>query len=218
MVYLKELLGKKQLTLFFREFLAVRNLLFRFGRLHWQQQATINAVSLLRPEFYQDYFGLHTRRVCKGLKQRLYEDIFKYSLPALLRYEDKNSSAFSLESRVPFLDPNLVEFIFSLPNDLIIRNGVNKYILRQAMKDKLPPKIYNRKWKVGFTTPEDVWFKKESDKILEIFQSKSFKKRPYWQAGRVVEAFKESVESTSFDSMLFWRFLNTEIWLRVFID
>ncbi len=222
LVYLKQLLRDKKLFLFAREFLAIRGLLFKFARWRWQRQTTTDTTSFLRPEFFKtnktNEIYLHTRRVCKGLKERLYEDVFQYSLPALLRYEDKNSSAFSLESRVPFLDPNLVEFIFGLPDDLIIKNGVNKYILRRAMKDKLPPKIYNRRWKVGFTTPEEVWFRQEKDKILEIFQSKSFRQRPYWDAEKIVNAFKSFLQNDEGDSMLFWRFLNTEIWLRVFID
>jgi len=218
LVYLEELLGKRQLGVFLRELLAVRSILFKFGRLRLRQQGTTTAMSLLHSEFYQAYKSYRTYRTYTNLKQRLYEDVFKYSLPALLRYEDKNSSAFSLESRVPFLDPKLVEFIFSLPNDLIIRGGVNKYVLRQAMKDKLPAKIYNRKWKVGFTTPEDVWFKKEKIKILEIFQSQSFRQRPYWDAEKIINAFQRFLQKGAGDSMLFWRFLNTEIWLRVFVD
>jgi len=218
LVCLKELLRDKRLSLFTRELWAVHGLLFKFARLRWQQQLDPDATSLLRSEFYQIYSSLHTRRVCNGLKQRLYEDVFVYSLPALLRYEDKNSSAFSLESRVPFLDPNLVEFIFSLPNNFLIRDGVNKYILRQAMKDKLPAKVYRRKWKVGFTTPEDVWFRREKDRILEIFQSESFHQRKYWDSQKVLEAFNNFLKSDEGDSMLFWRFLNLEMWLQVFID
>ncbi len=217
-VYLKELLGKGRLLVFLRELLAVQSLLFKFGRLRLGQRGAPTAISLLRPEFSRSYKSYMTSRTCTNLKRRLYEDVFVYSLPALLRYEDRNSSAFSLESRAPFLDPNLVEFIFSLPNDWIIRNGINKYILRQAMKDRLPPKIYHRRWKVGFTTPEDVWFRKEKDKILEIFQSESFRRRGYWDAQKVVEAFKRFLRADEGDSMLFWRFLNLEIWLRVFID
>ncbi len=232
-VYLRNLLQDKRLVLLAREFLAVRGLLSKFVGQRWRQQATTSAVSLLRPEFrgrrnselpcppLACARGAGRREFApsgSNLKQRLYEDVFKYSLPALLRYEDKNSSAFSLESRVPFLDPDLVEFIFGLPEDLIIKNGVNKYILRQAMKDKLPSKIYQRKWKVGFTTPEEVWFRRKEDKVWEIFRSASFRSRPYWDAEKVVKAFERFLQKGEGDSMLFWRFLNTEIWLRVFID
>ena len=220
-VYLKQLLREKRLPVFLRELLAIRYLLFKFGRLRLGRWEAFVSTSLLHPEFYSRECcssAIYCAPSRNNLKQRLYDDIFKYSLPALLRYEDKNSSAFSLESRVPFLDPNLVEFIFSLPTDLIIKDGVNKYILRQAMKNLLPPKIYNRRWKVGFTTPEDVWFKRESGKILEIFQSQSFTNRPYWRADKVVAAFNRFLQIDKGDSMLFWRFLNTEIWLRIFID
>jgi asparagine synthase (glutamine-hydrolysing) len=216
LVYLRQLLQDKKLCLFARELLAVRTLLFKFARRRWQQHSTINVFSLLNSAFCNR--AVYCAPPSSNFKQRLHEDVFKYSLPALLRYEDKNSAAFSLESRVPFLDPNLVEFVFSLPNDLIIKDGINKYILRQAMKDKLPPKVYNRRWKVGFTTPEDVWFRQEKDRILEIFQSRSFRRRPYWNAEKIINAFNRFLQGAESDSMLFWRFLNTEVWLRVFID
>ena len=54
--------------------------------------------------------------------------MLKYSTPNLLRYEDKNSMAFSIESRVPFLDHELVEFIFRLPIDQKIKMGWNRYV------------------------------------------------------------------------------------------
>jgi len=218
-VYLKNLLQDKNLILLAQELLAVRGLLSKFVGQRWRQQAATGAVFLLRPEFRgKRNSELQLAPSSSNLKQRLYEDVFKYSLPALLRYEDKNSSAFSLESRVPFLDPDLVEFIFGLPEDLIIKNGVNKYILRQAMKDKLPSKIYQRKWKVGFTTPEEVWFRREEDKVWEIFRSAGFRSRPYWDAEKVGHAFERFLQKGEGDSMLFWRFLNTEVWLRVFMD
>ncbi|MDO8515435.1 MAG: asparagine synthase (glutamine-hydrolyzing), partial [bacterium] len=76
-----------------------------------------------------------------GLNNRLKQDLFEMSLPSLLRYEDHNSMAFSIESRVPFLDYRLVEFVFSLPSEFKIRNGWNKWIMREALKDILPEKI-----------------------------------------------------------------------------
>ncbi len=218
LVYLKELFKESNLAKFVLEIAAVRNLVRKFLCPLFKQDTTLEMISLLKPGFINSYKNFRVNFTKDNLKKRLYGDVFKYSLPALLRYEDKNSSAFSLESRVPFLDPNLVEFVFSLPDKFLIRNGVNKYILRQAMKDKLPTKIYHRQWKVGFTTPEDVWFKKEKDKILETFQSESFHQRKYWDSQKVLEAFNKFLKSDEGDSMLFWRFLNLEVWLRVFVN
>ena len=103
------------------------------------------------------------------------------SLPALLHYEDRNSTAFSLEARVPFLDYRLVEFMFSLPTEEKIKNGVTKVILRDAMKGVLPEQIRNRTDKMGFVTPEDIWFRTVlKDQIYQIINSKSFANRGYF--------------------------------------
>lgn len=93
------------------------------------------------------------------LGKRLKDDLFQFSIPVLLRYEDKNSSAHSIEARVPFLDYQLVEYIASLPLAQKMHMGWTKYILRQAMKNILPEKIRLRKSKLGFSVPEDYWFK-----------------------------------------------------------
>lgn len=81
------------------------------------------------------------------------------TIPTLLHYEDRNSMAFSIESRVPFLDYNLVEFVYSMPSDFKIKNSTTKYIFREAMDRVLPNEIKNRKDKVGFVTPQSFWIK-----------------------------------------------------------
>ncbi|MDI6796851.1 MAG: asparagine synthase (glutamine-hydrolyzing), partial [Desulfatibacillaceae bacterium] len=85
-----------------------------------------------------------------SLNDILREHMSRTSLPALLRYEDRNSMAHSLESRVPFLDYRLVDFVFSLPDDFKINGVSTKHILRLAMKDILPQKVMDRKDKMGF--------------------------------------------------------------------
>lgn len=92
-----------------------------------------------------------------GFKSKSYDDIFKYSYPQLLRYEDRNSMAFSLESRVPFLDYRLVEFVYNLPSSYKLRNGFTKAVLRDSMKGILPDSVRLRKSKMGFATPEKRW-------------------------------------------------------------
>lgn len=77
-------------------------------------------------------------------------------LPSLLHFEDRNSMAFSVESRVPFLDVNLVEFAFSLPSHFKIKGAQGKYIHRQSLKNIVPEAIYNRQDKVNFSAPGEI--------------------------------------------------------------
>lgn len=93
-----------------------------------------------------------------SLRNRLSHDFSLAGLPELLRYEDRNSMAFSIESRVPFLTPKLVQFVFSLPESyLISREGVSKYVFREAMRGIAPDVILDRRDKIGFVTPERAW-------------------------------------------------------------
>lgn len=87
----------------------------------------------------------------------LYFNTCLHGLEELLRYADRNSMAHSREIRLPFLDHELVEFVFSLPANFKIRKGWTKWLLREAMKDKLPPEITWRKDKTGFEPPQQEW-------------------------------------------------------------
>lgn len=79
--------------------------------------------------------------------------------------------AFSLESRVPFLDYRFVEFVFSLPMSNKIKDGWTKYLLRKSMKGILPEKVRCRKDKMGFITPQDIWLKEIEDIVKSTFYS-----------------------------------------------
>src|SRR5207247_10968204 len=82
-------------------------------------------------------------------------------LPELLRYEDRNSMAHSIEARLPYLDYRLVELMFSLEPRNLIHEGRAKVILREALADLLPPRVRARTDKVGFDTPEARWLRGE---------------------------------------------------------
>ncbi|MBF0186446.1 MAG: asparagine synthase (glutamine-hydrolyzing) [Magnetococcales bacterium] len=79
-------------------------------------------------------------------------------LPALLQVEDRTSMAWSLESRVPFLDTRLADYLFSLPTSVKFKHGRLKHLIRAAMADLLPPTILERRNKVGFPVPLSHWF------------------------------------------------------------
>jgi asparagine synthase (glutamine-hydrolysing) len=80
-------------------------------------------------------------------------------LPSLLRYEDRNSMAFSIETRLPFLDYRLVEFVFSLADEERLDGTTSKVILRRSLADRIPRSVLERRDKMGFETPADVWLR-----------------------------------------------------------
>ena len=92
------------------------------------------------------------------LRQQLHRTLVETSLPMLLRYEDRNSMAHSIESRVPFLIPSLAEFLLRLPEEYLIGpDGTSKRIFRDATRGFVPDAILDRKDKIGFATPEQRW-------------------------------------------------------------
>lgn len=148
----------------------------------------------------------------------LYWNLF-VGIRKILRFEDRSSMAHSVESRLPFLDYRLVEFAFTLPYDQKIRLGTTKWILREAMRQVLPPIIRNRQDKIGFSTPEDQWFRKGfRHVVLEIIDSPSFRGRPYFRMHRLKDVLEEHLRGVRNLSTDIWRWINLEIWLRQFID
>ena len=89
------------------------------------------------------------------------------SVPYQLHSEDRNSMIHSIESRLPFLDYRLVEFILSLPSSFKIKDGTTKCILRESLKKILPLKIKQRQNKMGFVTPEEIWMRENKEIVLE---------------------------------------------------
>ena len=93
-----------------------------------------------------------------------FDDFLEYmvcegNVPALLRFEDRNSMAFSIESRVPFLINELMDFSLSISHDFKLRKGITKYILREAMRGITPSVILDRVDKLGFPAPDKKWMK-----------------------------------------------------------
>lgn len=103
---------------------------------------------------------------------------FDKTLMNLLFHSDKLSMAWSVETRLPFMDYRLVEFLSSLPEDMKINNGWTKYVGRMAMDDVLDERIVWRKNKLGWPVPEDEWMKSVSNPFLdsEKYKSKFMKK------------------------------------------
>lgn len=219
-VYLRQLRRQGKFITLFNEILQSKDVIakYLFKNKRTKPDASTNINNLLNKDFAVKFQSETFKTEGKNLKKRLIEDIFHNSLQSLLRYEDKNTMRFSIEGRVPFLDFNLVRYIFSLPDEAIINNGWNKNILRLAVSGILPEKIQLRRNKIGFTTPENEWFLRMKNRIYAMFLSESFATRPYFNQAAVVKAFLRFIEGKNDDTLLFWRILNVELWMREFFD
>jgi asparagine synthase (glutamine-hydrolysing) len=109
--------------------------------------------------FFRQYYQ------CSSLHEAL-EFHMNYKLEHLLMSEDANSMAHSREARVPFLDYRIMEFVMHLPENFIIRKGMTKSILRDAVRDILPAEILQRRDKIGFATPDSEWLRNDKFRIL----------------------------------------------------
>lgn len=214
LVYFRQLFKQKKYLLLIKELLFSLDIIFKILR----QSIKINKFDLINKTFSSKYKNESFIPTKDNLKQRLYEDVFYNSLPALLRYEDKNAMRFSIEGRIPFCESKLFKYIFSLKDNLIIRNGINKYILRKATKKLIPNEIRLRRNKIGFTTPEDEWLLKNYDYVYKIFSSEIFGKRKYFNQLNTLLALNKFKKNKFKDTLYLWRLLNLELWLREFIN
>jgi asparagine synthase (glutamine-hydrolysing) len=143
----------------------------------------------------------------------------QYSIPMLLRFEDRNSMAHSIEARVPFLDYRLVEYAFRIPDRQKMRNGVTKAILREAFAGILPEGVRTRRDKMGFVAPERVWLTEELHTWAnDLVASQSFRARPYFAVAQIQQALADQRQGKRDLSKLAWRWLNLELWLQQMID
>ena len=114
----------------------------------------------LNPSFDIPSEELFTRSMDDTVQNTSINLISEMGLLILLHFEDRNSMASSVESRLPFLDYRLVEFCLSLPDSFKIKKAKRKYILREAMKESLPDVVYKRYDKSGFATPQEHWMQR----------------------------------------------------------
>jgi asparagine synthase (glutamine-hydrolysing) len=137
------------------------------------------------------------------------------SLPALLQVEDRMSMAVSIESRVPFLDRRIVDLIASMPPSMKFKGAEMKYILKRAVGDYLPPLILNRKDKMGFPVPFNIWAKNEAKNfIADTLLSQKSKNRGIFNAKEV----EKIIMSQHPFSRQLWGMLSLELWFSRFID
>jgi asparagine synthase (glutamine-hydrolysing) len=178
----------------------------------------------VRAEFLGNWQGAEDAWAVRGpfedrLSNVLYDAVFTKSLPALLRYEDRNSMAFSIEARTPFLDYRLVEFGLALPFDQRIRGDWTKWALRKAMEGTLPDEITWRRDKLGYPTPFAEWLRSDfRADAEEVILSREFRDRGIFDGDVVERMWREHLAGDRDNSWNVWRWLSVEFWYRTFID
>jgi asparagine synthase (glutamine-hydrolysing) len=106
------------------------------------------------------------------LDRQLRESVERSPLPLYLRIEDRNAMASSVEIRVPFLDYRLVELLFSAPGEYKMRGPFNKYIIREAMRGRIPDSVRGRQEKMGFPSPAGIWMSELEGNIRDMLASR----------------------------------------------
>lgn len=139
----------------------------------------------------------------------------KTSLPALLHVEDRTSMAASLESRLPLLDHRLVEWMARIPSSIKFPGGQMKYLFKQAIRPLIPPAVFNRKDKMGFTMPLTQWIHGPARSFIEdILFSKAALSRGLYQIPNIRKALQHE---KNFGRVI-WGLLCLELWHQIYID
>jgi len=151
-----------------------------------------------------------------NLANRLRYDLLAGSIIELLKYEDTNSMAFSIESRVPFLFHPMIEYLFKLPMSTKINGRWTKYILRESMKGILPERIRMRRGKLGFPAPSEEWAKKLIKERTDLCIKTVTYAKDYVDL-KNFEALCRSIlaKGRSEDIELFWRILVLSKWIQI---
>lgn len=154
------------------------------------------------------------------LKNRTYQDIFYETAPCCLRAEDRDCTFFGLQHFDPFFDHRVVEFMFRVPGDLKISDGVTKVLLRRAMDGVLPDETRTRIKKTGWNAPAHVWFAGRGlEQLRDLVASQSFRDHGVYdrlQVERLIDghcAIVASGEPRENHMMFLWQLVNLETWL-----
>ena len=156
-------------------------------------------------------------RRCEGvppLSRLLYLNLKTYLLDDLLVKMDRCSMAHALETRSPFLDRALMEYVSALPDHMKLRWGRTKVILRRAFADLVPPQIL-RRGKMGFGVPLRAWFTADlRDYLQDLLLAPDARLRTYLNQEYVRRLCHAHLAGHADHSPRLWTLLTFEVWLR----
>lgn len=149
-----------------------------------------------------------------SLNQLLYRSVVQDSIPALLHYEDRNSMAYSIEARVPFLDHRLVEFALGVPGDLKVKGAVSKRLMRRALRGILPDEIVERRDKLGYPTPFSRWIRAELEGDVRDYLFDRVAKRGWYEPAKVEEVWRQHRAGVRDFGLLIYCMIVAEMWME----
>jgi asparagine synthase (glutamine-hydrolysing) len=153
---------------------------------------------------------LHSRMMRLDFETYLPEDV--------LTKVDRMSMAHSIESRVPLLDNNVIDFAATLPARFKIANGRRKHVLKEAIRPLLPPEILDRR-KQGFGVPLGVWFRGGlADLFSDVLGSARFTQRGYFEPAFTARLIREHLAGQRDHTLRLWQLLVFELWHRQYLD
>lgn len=153
-----------------------------------------------------------------SLNQLLYVDCKTFLPDFNLTYTDKMSMACSIEARVPFLDNEVVDFSLRLPPELKIKGFTQKYLLRRAFNNVLPPGVLKRR-KAGFGLPVRSWLRHElRDMVHDLLSESRVRQRGLLNPAEVARMIQNNESGQQDYTLQLWALLTLELWQEAFLD
>lgn len=188
---------------------------------------------LFTPEYYEQIEAFDPNApIEQVLKDKQHDDVKKVQyltmrtyLPSLFVVEDKINMAHSLNYRAPICDNEMVELALSIPIEQKLHENRLKYIIKEGMKDKLPPILYEDQRKKGFPTPISKWFSGPlKEFVRDTLLCEKAQRRgifnPKYVSSLLHKHFKSRFETpySEVRSRKIWMLFSIELWFRIFMD
>ena len=153
-----------------------------------------------------------------GILERMSHADLQTYLVELLMKQDQMSMAASVESRVPYLDHELVEHVVTIPSQYKLHGWQTKAILRESLRDLVPREILTRK-KMGFPVPLGRWLRGPYRLVVEEFVlGPRTLQRKLFQPSELMRLVEEHRTGTRNHAVRLWLLVNLEVWQRIFLD
>jgi asparagine synthase (glutamine-hydrolysing) len=153
------------------------------------------------------------------LDAALMHSVTSAPLPYYLRIDDRNTMAWSVEARSPFLDYRAVELAFSLPASWKIRGATSKVLLREAMKGRIPESVRTRREKWGFPIPAKRWFATDLyEPTASLLADRRTRERGLYDTAIISDALERHRSGELDASSALFDFIQVELWLRNVVE